>query len=201
MTAPLAGARHPLVERVLYYAARVRAWAQRATALGLAVRGLVWLLGCGALLLAVPPDHLLGAGLPAAALAALLPAVRPDGRSPALLAVAVLGLVAWRLVGQPPASPLAVVVPAAILLYLCHSAAALAAQLRTDTVIPAAVVRHQATRAVVTLGISAPVGLLVVALPAPATWPATALLGLGTAAAVAVTGLLLRLTRPRAEGP
>lgn len=186
---------HPLVERVGYHAARVGAWARRATPSGLAVRGAVWLTGSGALLLASSPPARLLVALPVAAVAALLPAAGPGSRWVGLLEIVVVGLLAVRLATDPPPwSPLLAGL-LGILLYAHHSAAALAAQLRTDTVIPAAVLRHWATRAGAVLAASAVLGAGILVLPAPATWSATGFLALGAAAASAVAAVLVRLAR------
>jgi hypothetical protein len=187
--------RHPLVERILHYRDRVRAWARRATALGLAVRGVVWLTGAAGLLLASPwrPDIT----LPIACLLALPAAAAPSGWFVWLVELLAIGAVAAN-----PEYPLWTLVPLAGLLYLHHTAAALAAQLRTDTAIPAAVLRRWAGRAGIVLGGSVPVGLGIAALAeaAPA-WSATGYLGLGVAAAVVATAVLVRRASQSVAAP
>ncbi|QSB13074.1 hypothetical protein JQS43_15625 [Natronosporangium hydrolyticum] len=194
------GLRHPLLERMLHYAAQLRAWAGRTTRAGLAMRSLVGLTGALTVLFAAPPSRL-GAALPLAAGLALVAAARPGGRWPLLLSLVSVGLVALQL-SDGVGNPLLLVAPVAVLLYLHHSAAAVAAQLRPETVIPRAVFRQYAVRAGAVLAVATPVGLAVVALPAPATWSATAFLALGMVAAVGVTALLLRLVdRPAPDRP
>ncbi len=88
----------------------------------------------------------------------------------------------------------------AALLYLHHTTAALGAQVRTDALVSAAVVRHWLTRAGATLGVSAVVGTGVVALPAmqPA-WPASGYVVAGGLAAVVAAVALAYLVLRRPE--
>jgi hypothetical protein len=176
------GYRHPLVERIGYHLARVRAWARRVTPIGLSVRVVIWLAGAAALILASPLPP--AATAPVAVLVALLPAGFPHTRVVSL--VELLAIVAF---AADPELWTALVL--AGLLYLHHTAAALGAQLRTDTVIPAAVLRHWARRAGLVLAGSAVVSLAIVALASgpPAGW-GTAYVALGAAAAAAITGYL-----------
>jgi hypothetical protein len=180
----------PLVERAIYHLARARAWARRATRLGLAVRGTVWLTGTAALLLAAPPSMRTVALLPVAVLVALPAAAGPGSGWVTLVElIAIVGVAAapdsvWRILSL------------AAVLYLHHTAAALGAALRTDAVIPRPVLRRWAERAGVVLAVSLPVGLgiAVLAGQAPAG-PATGYLALGLAAAVALALLLAARSR------
>jgi hypothetical protein len=174
----------PLVERIGYHLARARAWARRVTAPGLSVRLVIWLAGAAALTLASPSPVRLAAAAPVAAVLALLPAGWPHTRWVSGVELAAIGLFA----SDPDRLPLWTVLVLGGLLYLHHTAAALGAQLRTDTVIPAAVLRHWGRRAGLVLAASAALSLAIVAVAwqAPAG-AATAYLALGAAAAVAVT--------------
>jgi hypothetical protein len=192
MTAPTL--RHPLVERILHHRDRVRAWARRATALGLAVRGIVWLTGVAGLLLAMPWRPAIM--VPIACLLALPAAAAPSGWFVWLVELLAIGAVAaadgypWRLA------------PLAGLLYLHHTAAALAAQLRTDAAFPAAVLGRWAGRAGLVLAGSVAVGLAAAALANQApVWSATGYLGLGVAAAVVVTAVLARRASQSVAAP
>lgn len=187
-----AGYRHPLVERVGYHLARVRAWARRVTPSGLSVRVVIWLSGGAALILASPLPP--GPTAPVAALVALLPAGFPHTRVVSLVELVAIGAFA-----ADPQLWAALVL--AGLLYLHHTTAALGAQLRTDTVVPAAVLWYWARRAGLVLAGSAAVSLGIVGLAsgAPAGWP-TAYVALGAAAAVGVTGCLAWLALREAGG-
>ncbi|HEY8472047.1 MAG TPA: hypothetical protein VIL37_05360 [Natronosporangium sp.] len=177
------GYRHPLVERIGYHAARVRAWARRATIAGLSVRAVVWLAGALALTLAgwwLGP----GAVVPVAAVLALLPAGFPRGRAVSLVAVLVIAAFA-----ADPRLWSAIVIGG--LLYVHHTGAALAAQVRTDAVIPPAVLRFWAGRAGLVLAVSTLLSLAIAALATEApAGSATAFLALGGAAAAAITAYL-----------
>lgn len=177
-----AGYRHPLVERVGYHLARIRAWARRATPTGLSVRVVIWLAGTAALVLASPLPPAVVALI--AALVAVLPAGFPHTRAVSLVELLAIG-------GFAADPRLWVALPLAGLLYLHHTTAALGAQLRTDAVIPSAVLRHWARRAGLVVAGSTLVSLAIAALAqrAPVGWP-TAYLALGAAAAAAITGYL-----------
>lgn len=187
----------PLAERIRYHATRVRAWARRATAPGLAVRGTVWFTGVAALLVAAPPAVNPGGMLLLALVLATLAAARPGGFWVGALGVGVVVAVAMA-VGQQAASLLEVALVAA-LLYVHHTMAALAAQVRTDTLLPVAVLRRWMARTGLVLATSAVVGGGIAALPAAQpTWSASAFIGVGALAAVAVAAALayLLLRRP-----
>jgi hypothetical protein len=193
MTAPTL--RHPLVERILHHRDRVRAWARRATALGLAVRGMVWLAGAAGLVLATPWRPAIT--VPIACLLALPAAAAPNGWFVWLVDLLAIGAVA-----AVDAYPLWRLAPLAALLYLHHTAAALAAQVRTDAAVPAAVLGRWMGRAGIVLAASAAVGLGVAVLAdAGPAWSATGYLGLGVAAAVVVTAVLARRASPNAAAP
>jgi hypothetical protein len=188
---------HPLVERIAYHLARVRAWARRVTVAGLAVRGVIWLSGAGALLLALPPASRLGPALPAVAVAALLPAAVPRTRWVSLLELAAAGLVAVTAGGQPVSVPALVLLGS--LLYLHHTAAALGAQLRTDSVVPAVVFRHWGGRCAVVLAASAGLSLALATTTGRAPeWSATGYLAIGVLAALAVA-VTLAVAASRAD--
>lgn len=184
--------RYPVVERAGYHLSRARAWARRATAGGLAVRVAVWLTGLGAVLLALPAGQWVGPALPVAVLLALLPAAWPGSGWVAGLELVVVGIVAvTAATGDAGGQSLPWLLLIAALLYGHHTAAALGAQLRTDAVIPLAVLSHWAARAGVVLAASAAVGLGIAVLAgwAPAgtgTGVDTGYVALGAAAAVAV---------------
>jgi hypothetical protein len=183
---------YPVVERAHYGAVRARAWSRRATRSAMAVRAGVFVSGLGALLLALPPPARPGPAVLAAALLAYLAAAWPSGLwVPMLELGAVTAFLGGLAVGAHPAR-LPEVALLATLLYLHHSAAALGAVLRTDAVVPAAVLRRWVGRAAVVLAASAGTGLCVVAfaLAAPPDWSATVFVGLGALAAVGVTAAL-----------
>jgi hypothetical protein len=187
MTAP---SRHPLVERIAYHLARARAWARRATGAGLAVRGAIWLSGAAALGLALAPVAGLAGALPAAAVAALLPAAAPRTPWVSLLQLAAVAATAAAVAGDATV-PLPALLALGSLLYLHHTAAALGAQLRTDAVVPAAVFRHWAIRAGLVVAVSAPVTLAIAALTGSAPdWPALGYLALGVLAALVAAAAL-----------
>lgn len=182
-------ARSPLGERLLYYLARGRAWWRRATVSGLAVRALVWATGVAALLLAAPPQLVLAGVVPLACVLALWPAAAPQGRMVSVLLTVALGLLVAQLLGEPGPGLPRVALLAAVM-YLHHSSAGLAAQLRTDAVVPVAVVRYWALRAGVVLAVSAVLAGAGTRLPALG-WSATAHIALGALAALLVTAALL----------
>jgi hypothetical protein len=180
---------HPLAERVGYHAARVRAWARRVTVPGLSVRIAIWLSGAAALVLASPAPLRPAAVAPIAAVLALLSAGFPNTRWVLLVELLAIGGVAASVAGDGP--PLWRLLAIAGLLYLHHTTAALGAQLRTDTVIPPAVLRYWARRVALVLAVSLPLALGIVVLAGMApTGPATGYLALGAAAAVGVTACL-----------
>jgi hypothetical protein len=185
------GYRHPFVERIGYHLARLRAWGRRVTPTGLLVRVVVWLAGAAALILATPLPPAMVA--PVAVLVALLPAGFPRSGVVSLVELLAVGV----FVIDPDLWP---ALALAGLLYVHHTAAALGAQLRTDTVIPAAVLWHWARRAGLVLAGASLVslGIAVVARGAPEGRP-TAYLALGAVATVAVTGYLARTALHRAE--
>ena len=187
MTALLERGRHyPPVERAVYHLARARAWARRATPTGLSIRAVVWLAGMACLLLAAPGSGWLGPALPAAAVLALLAAAYPNGGWVAAVQLAAVAAVAIRL-ATPLADPAwpAVLLLGAVL-YTHHTAAALGAQLRTDAVVPVAVLRHWAGRAGALIAGSLLLGLVVVAVAGRAEPGAdTGYLALGVVATVA----------------
>jgi hypothetical protein len=175
----------PLVERGIYHLARARAWARRATRLGLAVRAAVWLTGTGALLLAAPPSMRTVALLPVAAVVAL-----PAAAGPGSGWVTMVELIAIVGVAVAPDSLWRILLLAGVL-YLHHTAAALGAQLRTDAVIPRPVLRRWAERAGVVLAGALPLGLGIAVVSGQAQGgPATGYLALGLAAAVVLALLL-----------
>lgn len=187
----------PIVERVHYGAVRARAWSRRATRPGLAVRAAVLVSGLGAAVVALPPPVRVGPLLLVAMLFAALSAAVPGGIWVAVLELgAVTAFVLGLAGGQHPAG-LPEVTALAALLYLHHSASALGAMLRTDAVVPPAVLRRWAARTGAVLAGSAAAGLLVLAVAASAAprWSGTAFVGLGVLGALAVAGTLTWLWR------
>jgi hypothetical protein len=154
---------HVLVRRFRYYGRRLNAWARRATPIGLAVRVVVWATGVAALVSAAMPVVNPVGGL---ALALVLASLATGWPGTMWVSVLEFGAVAMLVVavGQGAASLVEVGLVAA-LLYLHHTTAALAAQVRTDTLLSAAVLRHWLARAGVVLGVSMVVGAGIVALP------------------------------------
>jgi hypothetical protein len=176
----------PLVERIIYYYQRTRAWARRATVTGVAVRTVIWLTGVAAVLLAFPHP----AGVSIGAALALLSAGWPRSHWVTLLLATVVGIVAIRLAGgAPDPSPVTLAVLAGMI-YLHHTTAALAAQVRTDTVIPSRLLGQWAGRSGLVLAGSAVVAVLLGVLASPA-WPATMFLLAGAGAVVGLVLLLL----------
>ena len=195
---PAAWRHYPPVERAGYHLARARAWARRATVPGLSVRGVVWLSGLAALLAALPGGQWLGPVLPVAAAFAVLPAAAPGSSWVAVLELIAISTVAVRAASSAADPSLPVVLLTAALLYGHHTAAALAAQLRTDAVAPVAVLRHWALRAGLVAAGSVLVGLVVAAVAGSAeAGPDTGYLAVGVAAAVAVAALAGWLLRRR----
>lgn len=192
--------RSPLVERVGYQLARVRAWARRVTARALAVRAAIWLLGLAALLVALPEQLRYGPALPVAAVLALLAAAAPGGGLVTLLELVSIGTVAIALVAaeRPPGLPALLLLAA--LLYGHHTAAALGAQLRTDAVLPLVLLGYWALRAGLVLAGSTVVGLGIAALSDRAeTGSATGYLALGVAAPIAIALAAAWLVHRRAS--
>lgn len=197
----MTGQRHPLVERVGYHAERLRAWARRATPTALLVRGAVWASGTAALVLAAPSTvHPVATVVVAVTVAGAAAAWPGSGVVAGLEigAVALAALSAGQRGGLPPAE----VWLLAALLYAHHTAAALAAHLRTDTLVPPALLGHWLRRTAVVLAVSTVVGAVVALAPVaaptwPATWPVTWALLLGLTAALAVVATLVHLPRRR----
>jgi hypothetical protein len=192
--------RHPLVERIEYHIARAVAWARRATLPGIAVRATVWLAGIVAVVLAAPPAMAPLALAPAAAVLALPAAAKPGSGWVSLVELLAIGAAAAVALDDSYSFPLWRILLLAAVLYTHHTAAALGAQLRTDAVIPAAVLRRWAVRAGLVLGVSLPVGLAVAVFADQApdggvAGAATAYIAVGTAAAVGLTLLLVRRSR------
>lgn len=176
----------PLVERIVYYYQRVRAWSRRATVGGVTVRVVVWLTGAVGFLVAFPTP----AGAVIGGVLALVAAGWPGSRWVTLLLLCTVGVVAVRLVTSAPDPSTGALVGLAGLLYLHHTAAALATQVRTDAVVPARVLGWWSGRAGLVLAASAGAALLLAGLSTP-TWSATAYLLAGAVAAVGLVVLLL----------
>ncbi len=176
----------PLVERLIYYYQRTRAWARRATVAGLAVRIVLWWTGVGVVLVAFPhPVAVLIGAVPA-----LVAAGRPGSHWGTLLLAVAIGATAVRLAsGLPDPSVMSLVLLAGVI-YLHHSISALAAQLRTDTVIPPRVLWWWAGRIGVVWLVSAVVAFLASGLSTP-RWSATGWVLAGTGAAVGTVVLLI----------
>jgi hypothetical protein len=192
------GEQHPLLERLGYHAARLRAWARRAAPAALLVRGVVWLTGAAALLVAAPETVPSGAAAVAAVAVAGAAGAWPGTGWVSGLALGAVGLVALS-IGQGDhrgGGAVALAAAVAALLYLHHTAAATAAHLRTDALVTPVVLRQWAGRTAAVLAGSAVIGTGVVLLPeaAPA-WPATWLVVLGALAACVVAATLVRLAR------
>lgn len=187
---PAAWRHYPPVERAGYHLARARAWARRATLPGLSVRTVVWLAGSAALLAALPAGQWRGPALPVVVAFAVLPAAAPGSGWVAVLELVAIGAVAVRAATPVADLSLPAVLVAGALLYGHHIAAALAAQLRTDVVVPVPVLRHWALRAGLVAAGSVLVGMVVaVVAGSAAAGPDTGYLAVGAAAAVAVVAL------------
>lgn len=188
--------RHPLLERIGYHAQRVRAWARRARPAALLLRGAVWAPGVAALVVAAPETVPVAAAVVVAVAVAGAAAAWPGTGWVSGLELGAAGLVALS-VGQGGGSGgIARAAVVAGLLYLHHTAAATAAHLRTDALVPATVWREWVSRAGAVLGASALVGTGVVLLPeAVPAWPATWLVVLGGLSACAVAAILVHLAR------
>jgi hypothetical protein len=189
---------HPLVERIVYHAAQVRGWARRATGVAVAVRGIVWATGAAAVLLAAPGLLDTGGLLVLAAVLAGLAAGWPaSGWVFALEATAMVAVVAAVAGGEMVLLEIGLV---AGLLYLHHTTAALAAQVRTDASLPAVVLHYWLVRAAVVLGASVLVGGWVTVLSATeVAWPATILVLAGALATLVVAAVLAYLLRREPE--
>jgi hypothetical protein len=193
--------RYPPVERAGYHLARARAWVRRATVPGLSLRAALWLSGLSGLLLAMPWSSWLGPVLPVAAGLALLPAVAPGSGWVTAVQLLAIGTVAVRVATPATDPPLPVLLLLGAVLYAHHTAAALAAQLRTDTVVPAAVLRHWAGRAGLVVAGSALLGLAIAVLAGSARpGPDTGYLAAGAAAAVGVVAVATWLRYRRSAG-
>jgi hypothetical protein len=192
---------YPPVERAGYHLARARAWGRRATLPGLSLRAALWLLGLTGLLLAMPWSSWLGPVLPVAAGLALLPAVAPGGGWVTAVQLLAIGTVAVRVATPASDPPLPVLLLLGAVLYAHHTAAALADQLRTDAVVPPAVLRHWAGRAGLVVAGSALLGLAIAVLAGSAR-PGrdTGYLAAGVAAAVGVAAVATWLRHRRSAG-
>jgi hypothetical protein len=168
----------------------------RATPVPLGVRCGVFLAGLVAIVVAYPGWVLFARpGLLLLALP-LLPALRPRGRLPTLLALAaVIGWLVSTTVGDGRVELWSLLVLTAAL-YLLHSLAALAAVLPYDAVVPPDVVGGWLLRALAVLLASAVLAVLALA-AAGATGDRKALVAalLGLAVAAALPGLLAWLLR------
>lgn len=186
----MSGERHPLLERVVYRAQQVRAWARRAMPGAMAVRWIVWLTGTAALVIAAGDATLPLVTVVMAGLVASGPAAWPGSGWVSGLAVGTVVLLAISIGQQSVGLP--AVGAVAALLYVHHSAAALAAHLRTDTLVPAEVLRHWVKRTAVVLAGSVVVGIGVAMVADVAlALPATGQVLLGGAAALAVVAALV----------
>ena len=195
---------YPPVERAGYHLARARAWGRRATVPGLSLRAAIWFLGLAGLLLATPLSSWLGPVLPVLPVAAglaLLPAVAPGSDWVTAVQVLAIGTVAVRVATPVSDPPLPVLLLLGAVLYAHHTAAALAAQLRTDAVVPAAVLRHWASRAGLVAAGSALLGAAIAVLAGSARpGPDTGYLAAGVAAAVGVAAVATWLRHRRSAG-
>lgn len=164
-----------------------------ATAAGLTVRAAVALSGGAALLVAMPADYAGTWFWPIAAAAlALCAAARPHSGAIGLnLIAAVLFWLTNTIVYGTPADPVSAVAIGA-LLYLHHSAGAMAAQLPASTDLPPRVLIAWAARAGAVLLGSAVLAVAVLAAPA---LPVVVAAPLGAAGAVGLVFLTRRLAR------
>jgi hypothetical protein len=189
---------HVLVRRFRYYGRRLNAWARRVTPVGLAVRVVVWVTGLTALVIAAAPVVNPVGGL---VLAMVLASLATGWPGTAWVSLLEFGAVAMLVVavGQGAASLVEVGLVAA-LLYLHHTTAALAAQVRTDTLLSGVVLRHWLARAGAVLGVSVVVGAGIVALPVTQPdWSPSAYLVMGVLAAAATAAGLAYLLLRRPE--
>lgn len=183
---------YPPVERVAYHLARARAWGRRATGWGLGLRAVIWLAGFAAVLVVLAPTAWLGRGAVVAAVLALLPMASPGSGRVAWLEVATVALVGLVAATTATGLSLPALVLVGSLLYLHHTTAALAAQLRTDTVVAPVLLRRWAIRAGGVIAGSAVLSAGLAALPgrAPA-WPAGGYLVLGVGAALVLAAAVV----------
>jgi hypothetical protein len=136
----------------------------RATPGPLLVRAVVWALTTAAVLVAYPGEIVFGVrGTPVVVILALIPAVFPRTRmvSVTLFAIVVGWAIETTVYGQPITAVR--LVPLAALLYLVHTAAALAAVLPYDTVVVRGVLFAWFLRALPVLAGSAVFGVLAIA--------------------------------------
>jgi hypothetical protein len=187
----MTGERHPLLERVAYQVQRVRAWARRVIPTALLLRVVVWATGTAALIIAAPDAVVPAVSAVVAAGVAIGPAARPGGWWVSGLELSTVVLLVMS-IGQQSGIGLPAVGAVAALLYLHHTAAAAAAPLRTDVLVPVAVVWHWARRSAVVLAASVAVGFGVALLPdAAPVWPGTVPVLLGGVAVLVAAAVLL----------
>ncbi|HEY8452943.1 MAG: hypothetical protein FWJ70_06025 [Micromonosporaceae bacterium] len=191
----------PLVERFAYYATRLWAWARRVRPAPLALRVVVWVSGVGALVPVLPSQLQPATGAMAVVALAALAAGFPGSwwvGSLETLAVVLLALAVW--LGEPLGLP--VVAGCAALLYVHHTAAALAATLRTDALVPAAVLRRYVVRTAGVLAASAVLAGAVATVPEQQPgWSPSLFMAVAAAAAVAATAALVYLAGDRWARP
>lgn len=186
----------PLGERVRFQAARLTAWTRRIQPTALGVRLVVFVSGCGGLLLAPLPVRTEVLVIPLVLLAALAAGSPGSGWATAVEITCVLGVGFEAWLGAEVS--LWTVAGVAVLLYVHHTAAALGAQLRTDALVPRTVlVRWSGRTGAVLLG-SAGLGLGAATLPAAASgWPAVGLTAVAVVSALVAVGTLAYLARAR----
>ena len=179
-------------------AARLRRTVQHTMPGPLLVRIIVFACGAAALAVAYGPVVSGPYAVPALAVAALLPALLPRTQVPAwVLFVAAFGWLLSAAAYPPPVGALRLAA-LSVLLYLLHAAAALAAMLPYDTVVPPRVLARWFARAggvVVASTLFAFVLALLGARVGSRTYLAASLAGLAAAVALAVV-----LARARRAG-
>jgi hypothetical protein len=152
-----------LFEAIVSRFQRARDVNARATPGPLLVRAVIWALTAGAFLLAYPGEIVIGVrGALVVAVVALIPAALPRTRmvSLTLFAIVVGWVISTTVYGHPITA--ARLVPLAALLYLMHTAAALAAALPYDTVVVRGVLLAWFLRALPVVAVSAIFGLAAV---------------------------------------
>ena len=191
----------PLVERLVYYAARLWAWVRRVRPAPLVLRAVVWVTGVGALAPVLPSGIQPTTGAVAVVALATLAAGFPGSWWVGALettTVLLVALAVW--LYEPPGLP--VVAACAALLYVHHATAALAAALRTDTLVAAALLRRHAVRTAGVLAASAVLVGAVATVPEQLPgWSPSLLMAVAAAAAVAATAALTYLAGDRWARP
>jgi hypothetical protein len=185
--------RSPLAERLSYWRVRGRAWRRRATGFGLWLRATVFLSGFAVILVAAPAPVRWQLGLLLAVVLPLLAMARPDlAWVTGVEFVALAGWLIQVLLSSEPPVFVAGLVGAAM--YLHHSAAALAAQCRTDVAVDDGIRRTWLHRTGAVMGGSLALSTFIAGLAGqPLPLPAPLLLAAGVTGALAATATVVHL--------